>query len=422
MGNFMGKDGFVWFVGVVEDRQDPTFTGRVRVRCLGYHTENLIKLPTEDLPWSHVMNPVTSATVSGVGQTPLGLVEGSWVMGFFRDGDEAQQPVIIGSLPGLPASLPQSETQIDEMKEDVVAGKSMGTYSKTGNKVTVPNYLGGFQDPFMNYPRYAGEPDVNRLAVNALYTSPPPAAKTEELNPHPSLVMRRADQDAGVSSADIEGVETVANSGYPAVEQDYGDPWDELNIPGEPFSATYPYNHVYESEGGHIKEFDDTPDAMRIHERHASGSGYEIANDGSKVTRVKGNNYQITSGTDYVHVVGNSNTTVDGGVRVFVNKDRGANNYNIQVGEGAHVTIQVDKGDINLISLSDEGDINMKAGGKIRMEAEAGIYVKSNLFTADIGSGGWTELVEGTNTKTGTISSWFTKTLTLKGIPIDLNP
>ena len=72
--------------------------------------------------------------------------------------------------------------------------------------------------------------------------------------------------------------------------------------------------------------------------------------------------------------------------------------------------------------ITNEGDINMKAGGKIRMEAEAGIYVKSNLFTADIGSGGWTELVEGTNTKTGTISSWFTKTLTLKGIPIDLNP
>ena len=303
MGNFMGKDGFVWFVGVVEDRQDPTFTGRVRVRCLGYHTENLIKLPTEDLPWAHVLNPVTSATVSGIGQTPLGLVEGSWIMGFFRDGSEAQQPVIIGSLPGLPISLPQSQTEIDEMQEDVVAGKSMGTYSKTGKQILVPNYLGGFQDPYMNYPRYAGEPDVNRLAVNIKESTTLPG-QSGELNPHPSLVMRRADQDKGVSSANIESVETVANSGYPAVEQDYGVPWDELNIPGTSFTAVYPYNHVYESEGGHIKEFDDTPDAMRIHERHASGSGYEIANDGSKVTRVKGDSYEIISGSDNVHIVG----------------------------------------------------------------------------------------------------------------------
>ena len=35
---FMGTDGFVWFVGVVEDRHDPDLMGRVRVRCLGFHT------------------------------------------------------------------------------------------------------------------------------------------------------------------------------------------------------------------------------------------------------------------------------------------------------------------------------------------------------------------------------------------------
>ena len=39
--HFMGEDGFVWFTGVVEDRNDPDALGRVRVRCLGYHTEDL---------------------------------------------------------------------------------------------------------------------------------------------------------------------------------------------------------------------------------------------------------------------------------------------------------------------------------------------------------------------------------------------
>ena len=38
---FMGLDGFVWFTGVVENRNDPAKLGRVQVRCLGFHTENL---------------------------------------------------------------------------------------------------------------------------------------------------------------------------------------------------------------------------------------------------------------------------------------------------------------------------------------------------------------------------------------------
>ena len=50
MGSFMGKDGFIWFVGVVEDRLDPKFLGRLRVRALGYHTHNALILPTKDLP------------------------------------------------------------------------------------------------------------------------------------------------------------------------------------------------------------------------------------------------------------------------------------------------------------------------------------------------------------------------------------
>ena len=54
----MGKTGFQWFVGVVEDRNDPQKVGRVRVRCLGYHTPDKGKLPTADLPWAHVMNPI----------------------------------------------------------------------------------------------------------------------------------------------------------------------------------------------------------------------------------------------------------------------------------------------------------------------------------------------------------------------------
>jgi len=68
--NFMGRNGFVWFYGVVEDRNDPEYLGRVRVRAVGFHTDNKEKLPTTDLPWAQVILPVTSAGISGLGSSP----------------------------------------------------------------------------------------------------------------------------------------------------------------------------------------------------------------------------------------------------------------------------------------------------------------------------------------------------------------
>ena len=170
MSEFMGKNGFNWFVGVVEDRSDPKRLGRLKVRCLGYHTEDLLKLETKDLPWAHVMNPITSAPVSGVGQSPLGAIEGSWVVGFFQDGADAQMPVIIGTLPGIPDSLPDTESKK------------------------------GFQDIAGAYPKYT-ETDVNRLSVG------------DENNPHSSLTIRKADRTTSVGRADFNSVDLrVANA------------------------------------------------------------------------------------------------------------------------------------------------------------------------------------------------------------------
>ena len=356
MSEFMGKNGFQWFVGVVEDRQDPQTLGRLRVRCLGYHTEDLVKLPTADLPWAHVMNPITSATVSGLGQTPLGAVEGTWVVGFFQDGSDAQQPIIIGTLPGVPSELPD----IDSNK--------------------------GFQDAVNGvYPKYT-ETDVNRLAVNSKISSP---QGTTEDNPHSSLTIRKADRTKSIGRADFNPIDIrVANAGEP--DSLPGDDGTAFSEPETPYNATYPHNHVYESESGHIREIDDTPGAERIHERHASGTGYEIHPDGSKVTRVKKDKYDLVTGDDFAHIKGNSSTTVDGGVRVFVNADASTDdhNYTIEVGNNANVNIQVNKGNVNLVT--NEGDINMKSGRNINIEATQGIRLQSQTVDISV-SGQWTE-------------------------------
>lgn len=131
---FMGSDPFHIFEGIVEDINDPLEAGRVRVRCFGIHTRDKSKIPTEHLPWAFVVSPSTSASISGIGSTPHGLVNGSQVIGFFRDSQNAQHPVIIGSIPGIP----QKESTPDA----------------------------GFNDPDGLYPLSDRllEPDVNKLA------------------------------------------------------------------------------------------------------------------------------------------------------------------------------------------------------------------------------------------------------------------
>lgn len=87
-----------WFVGIVEDVNDPSGLGRVRVRCLGYHTPDRNQLPTIDLPLATVMLPTTSASLCGIGTSATSLVPNTWVFGFFRDGLELQDPVIMGTI------------------------------------------------------------------------------------------------------------------------------------------------------------------------------------------------------------------------------------------------------------------------------------------------------------------------------------
>lgn len=95
------------YTGVVEDRiTDPLKIGRCKVRIFGLHSDNKKDLPTDSLPWATVMQPITSAAVSGVGHSPVGPVEGTWVVVMFAD-EYNQEPIIIGTLGGVPFNQEQ---------------------------------------------------------------------------------------------------------------------------------------------------------------------------------------------------------------------------------------------------------------------------------------------------------------------------
>ena len=94
---FLGNNDFTWWLGTVENPDDrDAKLGRVRVKILGFHDP--FEKP-ENLPWALVLQPTTNAAVSGIGNAANGgLKAGSFVMGFFLDYPDCQQPVVMGSF------------------------------------------------------------------------------------------------------------------------------------------------------------------------------------------------------------------------------------------------------------------------------------------------------------------------------------
>tara|TARA_R110001583_G_scaffold194483_1_gene365451 strand:+ start:3253 stop:4320 length:1068 start_codon:yes stop_codon:yes gene_type:complete len=338
MQQFMGVNNFVWWHGVVEDNKDPLKLGRCRVRIFGFHSENRNELSTESLPWAHPMQPITNPSISGIGRSPTGVLQGSHIFGFFRDGLDAQQPCMLGTFGGIPQIGPEDR---------------------------------GFNDPQLRYPleestfwnSTVGEQDTNRLA------------RAEILDK--TIVQTKKD----IVHKEIP----VANS---------TDTWEE---PETSYDARYPYNHVFQSEIGHVIEIDDTPDAKRLHVYHAAGTFQEIHPDGAKVEKIVHDNYKLVLGSDYVHVTGNvnlivgataegedpkSNITilvrgnadlqVDGDANAFVGKDMYANvTGNMESNVEGIYSVDAKKE----ICLHSDSNVIVNTEKKLTMKAKEGIDI-----------------------------------------------
>jgi hypothetical protein len=274
---------FVWWQGVVEDVDDPLKLGRCRVRIVGFHTDIKSDLPTSHLPWAQPIQPITSAAISGIGISPTGILPGTWVFGFFRDGDKGQLPVIFGTLAGIP---------IQESRP-----------SK------------GFNDPSGVYPLSAhlNESDVNRLARNENIENTIVATKKENT-------------ESNVVSA-------------------LGEEWWEE--PETPYNAQYPKNKVLATESGHVEEFDDTPGAERIHRYHKSGTFEEIHPDGTKITKVVKNNYSIIAENNKILIKGTSSTNIEETSNTKISQDCNVHvEGNVKLYIKGNITLECD-GNVN---------------------------------------------------------------------------
>jgi len=335
---FQGKDGYIWWHGVVEDRKDPLMIGRCRVRILGWHTANKSELPTADLPWSQVLMPITSASQVGVGQAPVGPIEGTWVMGYYRDGELAQEPVMVGTLHGIPERYAKIDTgfydsRLDTPDKDRQAMTDKGKSSPGGTPATMT----AFPFPPKNIETVSGGEvkiteftDAERRSKSFLGGSA--ANSWEEFQnprninvPTTSVYARGEDDDS--TKVNTTGIIAFKNRNRLATNittafkpnaelqsRIPADEWDSLNNasqditkisqPPSPYGAKYPFNHVYESESGHLIEIDDTPSKERLHWYHRSGTFTEFHPKGIRTDRTMGHHYNIVTGNEETYIRG----------------------------------------------------------------------------------------------------------------------
>lgn len=553
------------YTGCVENRQDPLKLGRCQVRVVGLHNHDKNQLKTEDLPWAYPMQPLTSAAISGIGHSPVGPVEGTWVVIMFRDDDE-QQPIILGTIGGIPQGtgvidsdddsmilkedgmLPRNDQQttsnadgdVNTNTADTPATEETGlnpasSYTASENCIELVKSFEGlrltsYQDSggvwtigygttsINGSPVTPGltitEAQANELLLKTLNSDAAIAVQTKtkalitqsmfdaltcftynvgqgtygkstllsELNS--SKYLESANQFSQFNKAPVNGVKQVipgltrrrnaekdlflkdgiptvsgdlkptqnekppvgstpssnglANGGtavsmgfkdpkgkyplylnepdtnklarhedikktivrkkelarYKQVETAQGKKWDQSPIP---YNSQYPFNHVYMTESGHVMEFDDTENSERIHVYHKSGTFEETDANGTKVTRIIGDKYEILERNGHLYIKGTADVTIDGDHNVKIN---------------------------NALNIDVVGNVNINVNGNMNVDVAGSYNLKAESINLETHTGAFNVLAVGTinqQTTSSAINFKAAATFNVDAVRVDMN-
>lgn len=246
-------DSFHWFVGRVVDIKDEYFIGRVQIRIIHEQTGDLGKkknyfgIEKDELLWAYPISAIQSASLSymkineleydgeefvpdwigAVGLSPTGIAVGTYVYGFYLDGNEANIPLIFGTY-HKESVYPEPGSEPLKMLQDIPPEEPPELYSDISDLAK-----GYFKDP------------LGRLTTGEF------SGAGQTLPKEPYEVGHLWDDDPKTIS-----------------------PVDEMPTA---YNTEYPYNTTYTTKRGHAIELDDTKGYERIHIWHRSGSYEEIS-------------------------------------------------------------------------------------------------------------------------------------------------
>lgn len=247
-----------------------------------------------------------------------------------------------GKAADAPTDKDPTNTTVNKTRAEIDASSpnKREAYSedRSANFTTV-----GFTDPEGKYPLrdYMNEPDTNRLARGILDGT--------------IVKFKDASRKTNIPTAN-------------------GGTYDQ---PESAYNTVYPYNKVFESEGGHVLEFDDSPNGERVNLYHRKGTFIEIDPNGSQINYIVGDGFYITENNGNIYIGGTCNITVAGPMNLLCQGDA-----NVEV-KG-----QVDAVFHNNVNMGVALDLNVAVGGdyNVLVEGNYNVEVGKTSNTRAIGT------------------------------------
>lgn len=285
MSNFMGFE-FIWFYACVENNIDPLQLGRCQIRILGFHDpDKQQKLPTEDLPWATLSIPVSSKFKIDPPR------KGTFVWGFYTDGQQMQKPTICFMLPTIPQKSAEDNSNkgffdsADDLESRPKPPENL-TYKTDGSEIEIE------EGTAQGFPA-----KTEKYLVQGLDEPVTPRSAREDDNRESNSTVEKRKEWA----EQVTDISTAVG----------GETWSETE---SPYDAKYPYNEVVITPSGHSVEFDDNG-AERILIQHRAGTFLEIHPNGAQVEKIMADSEEIVSKDKKVIIFNNYYMTSKNDIR-----------------------------------------------------------------------------------------------------------